>query len=127
MTANRNAAIIAALALLAGCAPTVPLPTVATAGNVCRGVGVEGVLHGAPADPRVAWVDSQFLGQHKRVEVVFPEGFAARFTPNLEVLDRDGHVVAEDGDQITGGCVTGPDASGPLLILGVGSSDIQRR
>jgi hypothetical protein len=34
----------------------------------------------------------------------------------LEVLDEGGTVVFRDADPVNGGCVTGPDAQGPLLI-----------
>jgi hypothetical protein len=34
----------------------------------------------------------------------------------LEVLNADGTVVFREGSNVTGGCVTGPDAQGPFLI-----------
>lgn len=129
MTNSTRALAALVLMTLMGCASVVPLPTVAGDGNVCRGVGInDGILRGDPRDARVAWVDAHGpQGEAVRVEVVFPSGYAAQFTPALVVLDAKGHGVATAGDPITGGCVTGPDASGPLLILGVGSSDIRRR
>jgi hypothetical protein len=66
-------------------------------------------LAGDPNDPRVAWI----VSRGKRVDVVFPYGFSARFAPNLEVLDATGVVVARAADRIDGGCMTG----GPMLIL----------
>jgi hypothetical protein len=128
MTAHGTAAILVVLgAFIAGCAPTTQLPTIASDGGGCRGVGLDAVLRGNAADPGVAWVESQLPGAAQRLDVVFPSGFSARFSPSLEILDGDGHVVAVAGDAITGGCVTGPDARGPLLILGAGSRDIHRR
>lgn len=81
-------------------APVSLAPAVATA---CAGVGVSAVLHGSAADPRVAWLVND-LGT--RVEVVWPVGYRARFTPNLEVLDASGVVVLRSGDPITGVCGT---------------------
>lgn len=128
MYARRTAAILAIVGALAvGCGQMVQLPTIASDGSACRGVGLDGVLRGSADDPRVAWLDSNVLGSAKRIEVVFPAGFSARFGPSLQILDGDGRVVALAGDTITGGCVTGPDAAGPILILGVGSSDLHRR
>ncbi|HXX60012.1 MAG TPA: hypothetical protein VEI48_01830 [Candidatus Sulfotelmatobacter sp.] len=84
--------------------PTEPLvalePGVATA---CAGVGVSAVLHGSAADPRVAWLVND-LGT--RLDVVWPPGYLARFTPNLEVLDGNGVVVLKAGGVVTGVCGT---------------------
>jgi hypothetical protein len=51
-----------------------------------------------------------------RRDVIWPPGYVARFTPMLEVLDETGRVIFRDGDAVSGGCTTGPDAQGPLLI-----------
>jgi hypothetical protein len=89
---------------------TLALPTVDTrAFKGCAGVGVEAELAGDAKDPRIAWL----VSNGKRMDVVFPFGFRARFAPSLEVLNASGAVVARDGDHIDGGCVT----AGPLLIL----------
>jgi hypothetical protein len=89
---------------------TLAVPTLDTRGAYpCAGVGTEGVLTGDANDPRVAWLSEA----GHRVDVVFPYGFSARFTPNLEVLGPSGAVVARGGDRVDGGCVT----AGPLLIL----------
>lgn len=86
------------------------LPTIDVGPNGgCAGVGTEAVLTGDPHDPRVAWL----ISGGTRVDVVFPEGFTARFTPALEVLDASGAVVAHAGDRIDGYCVTG----GPPLLM----------
>ena len=91
---------------------TITLPTVAVGG--CRDVGLrDAALTGDANDPRVAWVVQNGL----RLDVVFPAGYRARFAPELEILDTDGKVVARGGDPIGGGCTTGSDARGPLLIL----------
>ena len=95
-------------------AVTVPLPTLATeSGGFCRGIGLDATLTGDPGDPRVAWL----IGRGgDRIDVVWPAGFRARFSPLIEILDPSGTVVLRDGDPVTGGCTTGPDAAGPKLI-----------
>ena len=85
----------------------VPLPTLDMA--VCAGVGLDATLTGDPADPRFAWL----VSGGERIDVVFPVGFTARFTPKLEVLDAHGVVVAQEGTHINGGC----DAGDYQLIL----------
>jgi hypothetical protein len=60
----------------------------------------------------VTWLKSPASGG--RIDVVFPPGFAARFTPNLEILNAVGQVVAHEGDPVDGGCSLG---GGTLLVL----------
>lgn len=69
----------------------------------CAGIGISAVLHGDAADPHVAWLVNN-LGT--RINVTWPVGYRARFTPNLEVLDTDGLVVLREGAPVSGGCVT---------------------
>ncbi|HXR27806.1 MAG TPA: hypothetical protein VN771_08065 [Candidatus Baltobacteraceae bacterium] len=80
--------------------------------EVCGGVGISAVLRGNVADPRVAWLVDNDLGT--RIDVVWPPGYRAKFTPNLEVLDENGVVLLRAGDAVTGGCVT---ANAPTLLL----------
>jgi hypothetical protein len=124
------AALVVVAAVAAGCAAAAPTPTTRPSGapevlapptlagwnGLCTGVGLfSTTLTGHPADPRVAWLRSP-AGRH---DAVFPPGFTARFSPRLEVLDPTGKVVGREGDDIDGGCVTGPNADGPLLIFGL--------
>ena len=125
MVRSRLAVLGTVLIVLAACAthppsaeptaaaPIAALPTIDLVGRACRGIGLDGTLSGNPSDPRVAWLATS-VG---RRDVVFPAGFTARFTPGLEVLDGRGRVVAHQGTEITGGCTTGPNAQGPVLIL----------
>jgi hypothetical protein len=109
----RIAGLILAGLLVAGCATTRSLPTLDTGGG-CRGVGLDARIAGDPSDPRLVWLlDNQGGG---REEVVWPTGYSARFTPQVEVLDEHGMVAFRQGDVVSGGCVTGPDAQGPLMI-----------
>ena len=102
-------AVVFAIAtlLVAGCASRLPLPTMATDSQACRGVGLDAVLTGDRSDPRVAWlVGPDGTG---RQDLIWPPGFSARFSPNLEVLDATGAVVLRAGDHVDGGCVASPD------------------
>jgi hypothetical protein len=105
--------VVCILVALAACAETRPLPTLEDWSGACRGVSLDAHVTGSPTDPRLAWLVSDRGG---RQDVVWPAGFRARFTPKLEVLDRNGYVVFRDGDGVHEGCATGPDAHGPLLI-----------
>jgi hypothetical protein len=78
--------------------------------EACAGIGLDAVLHGAPNDPRVAWLINN-LGT--RIDAIWPVGYRARFAPTLEVLDAAGDVVLREGDPVTGGCVAG---DGHLLL-----------
>ena len=102
-----TAAILALV--LSACGQTYPLPTVAVADGWCRGVGYAGVLRGDPGDPRVAWGEHETPVHHVvlRKELVWPPGYTARFTPELEILDASHQIRFVAGDLIEGGCVAG--------------------
>ena len=72
-------------------------------GGACAGVGLDAVLRGSPNDPRVAWLENKQGGQ-SRMEVTWPAGYRARFSPNIEILDENGKVVLRDGDAVGGAC-----------------------
>lgn len=57
----------------------------------------EGILHGDPADPRLAWLVNP---DGLRIEIQWPRGFTARFNPELEVVASTGEVVAREGDDL---------------------------
>ena len=82
------------------------LPTVASADNACAGIGLMNTtLAGDPSDPRLAWLVQP---GGKRLDVVWPPGFTARFVPTLEILDAAGDVVFRAGDPVDGGCTGDP-------------------
>jgi hypothetical protein len=124
----RAAIVVAVVALLlGGCATPLPLPsatpTVASIGlptvtrlpEACAGVGLVGaVLAGDPHDPRVAWLKT--TSGDGRLDIVFPPGFSARFTPHLEIVNAAGQVVASEGDAVNSGCYIDNGGS-PLLVL----------
>ena len=85
---------------LAAYAPPMPSGVVAT----CEHTRLGGTLRGDPADPSVAWLVSTSSG--KRIDVLWPDGYHARFTPDLEVLDEAGNVVLHAGDLVSEGCIT---------------------
>lgn len=86
--------------------PSAPIRTFDTSGPfACAGIGLIGAtLQGDPHDPRVAWIAVKDNGTRG---VIFPKGFTARFTPNLEILDGTGQVKFRAGDAIDGGCLWG--------------------
>ena len=69
----------------------------------CAGVGKDAFLRGSVNDARHVWLED--ATSHARSELVWPPGFAARFTPDLEVLDATGTVVMRAGYRVTGVCV----------------------
>jgi hypothetical protein len=108
------------------------LPTVDWQSNACPGVGLNNVvLTGDPDDPLVAWLvpaerrdtfrrygEAASIHGAGRLNVLFPQGFTARFAPNLQILDTAGKVVSGEGDHITGACVTGSDPRTLLILFG---------
>jgi len=111
------------LALLTACVSSQPIPTLAP-GEIalpafqtevnglpaaCGGVGWArgyAVVHGSPHDPALTWI--VFAGDGHRESLLWPEGYRARFTPSLEVLDPLGRVVMREGQSSTGGCPMPP-------------------
>lgn len=59
-------------------------------------------LLGSPSDPRLTWTTR--LGV--RLELAWPVGYSARFTPGLEVLDQNDNVVAHGGELLLKACAT---------------------
>jgi hypothetical protein len=108
--------LLVATLLLAACTTTRPLPTLSSYNGACRGIGLlDATLVGDAGDPRVAWLEMRGDGRH---EIVWPPGFSARFTPDLEVLDASGKVAFRAGDKISGGCTAGPnDDPGSVLLI----------
>lgn len=90
----------------------VPLPTFQAMVDgvpvACGGTGYESEvrIHGSASDPALSWVI--FWDGH-REDLLWPAGFRARFDPSLVVLDGADHVVAREGERVTGGCPMPPD------------------
>lgn len=86
------------------------IPTFESAGWACGGFGFvdQQVLHGDPSDPRVAWLVDP---GGERTDVAWLSGSSARFSPELEILDPAGLVIAHEGSVATGGCPS-PDLHG---------------
>ena len=104
---------------IAAAAPGVPFDDstlrITYADYGCRGVGLDATIRGDPADPRIVWLVTD---RGREIDVVWPPGWAARFTPSLEVLDPAGNVRYHEGDAVTGGCVVGPaNDPGSLIEL----------
>jgi hypothetical protein len=77
----------------------------------CSSMLTPSVLRGNAADSHKAWLVGY---DDKRIELVWPEGYRARFAPSLEVLDRTEQVVLEAGDFVDGTCGIG-DPGGQLM------------
>lgn len=69
------------------------------------------VLRGNPADSRLTWLQTL---DGRRVEIIWPLGFVARFEPTLEVIDPSGKAVLLEGDFVEGACEIG-DPGGRLM------------
>jgi hypothetical protein len=92
------------------------LPALTTAPTGCLDVALENAVLAGAHDINHGSVWLQQGVQH--IDVVFPPGYEAVFTLEpFEILDPSGRTVARGGDAIRGGCTTGPNATGPLLIL----------
>lgn len=103
--------------LLAGCGASGTLPTPTAfpsgqnvfalpssefAGGTCAGTGLlNAKVAGDPTDPRIVWLDFKDFPDRN---IIFPPGYTAWFTPNLEVHDAAGVVVLHGGDAIEGTC-----------------------
>ena len=111
---NRLLLLLAVFVTASGCGVMPrPLPADERWNGMCARVGLDATLAGDPSDPRMAWlIESNGL----RRDVIWPPGYTARFTPLLEVLDAKGGVVVRDGSPVSGGCASGEDGKGPLLI-----------
>lgn len=75
--------------------------------DICAGVGLDGVsVTGDPEDPRIVWLRDR-NGRASDIQLLWPAGYTARFTPQLEVLDEAGAIVMKEGHRPEGGCVQG--------------------
>jgi hypothetical protein len=85
---------------LSGCGPAALATGPAVVGGqevVCMAALAEGILHGDPDDPRLAWLVNP---DGVRYELQWPRGFTARFNPELEMVASNGEVVAREGDDL---------------------------
>jgi hypothetical protein len=103
--------LLVAASAISGCMPSVrSLPGDLGTGGMCRGIGIDAILHGsADADPAV-WLIDRETGT--RIEALWPHGAKALFDPDLTVVLRDGTVFHREGDLLTGACRVGEDGVG---------------
>lgn len=71
----------------------------------CQSLTVDLRIHGDDADPEVLWLVDERTGE--RFDAAWPDGYYARFDPNLEVFNDSNVLVLKEGDQITRVCATG--------------------
>jgi hypothetical protein len=77
----------------------IALPQLRFPGVVCYPTYLEDAfLAGDVDDPSVAWVVS---AEGQRVNVLWPEGYAARFVPDVELIGPIGQLVARSGELLT--------------------------
>jgi hypothetical protein len=75
--------------------------------QACAGIGLDAIARGSPTDARHVWLEDATAGG--RIDLVWPTGYTARFTPDVEVVDTTGRVVLSAGQRVDSGCVTGQD------------------
>ena len=113
----RLASLVIAVMSLASCGLLVStrLPSNPTwRGGCAIGVGRDATLHGSSSDARVTWATDTAAGG--RLDLLWPVGYSARFSPHLEILDEHGTVVAHEGDLIIGSCLTQSDDGGAVRV-----------
>jgi hypothetical protein len=78
------------------------LPEVTSPPNFggCTGVGFDAKEFLA-GDPNFRPVAFARTSAGKRIEILWPPGYNARFDPRLEIVGPTGEVVAREGDEIT--------------------------
>jgi hypothetical protein len=62
----------------------------------------DAILHGDPTAEVPVWIEPlpEFYADRGRVEVIWPFGFSARFTPDLELLDSEATIVGREGGRL---------------------------
>ncbi len=87
-------------------AATVAIPTFGPLpSGECPAAQLAGLrLRGATSASPAAWVEDD---QGKKLSIIWPNGFSARFDPSVSLIGPRGDVVARDGDvlDLTGGQV----------------------
>jgi len=97
--------------VLAACTSRLALPTMAADYPLCRGIGTVAILTGDRSDARLAWLTG--LDGTGREDLIWPPGYTAQFTPNLEIFDGSGMLVFRAGDHVDGACV---ESMNPRLV-----------
>jgi hypothetical protein len=101
---------------------TFALETAPWYGRGCAGLAVPSVLHGDPNDPHHVWIEP-VTGEPKRLEVLFPPGYTARFSPQLVLMGPDDEVVGREGSRVSGYCII-EVPSAPPNTVGIGAHSI---
>jgi hypothetical protein len=83
-------------------------------GEPCLGVGLDATLHGAQADSQLTWAVDRTSGV--RIDLVWPVGYEARFTPALVLLNDHGVIVGHEGDLVIGHCGFDRGFGGPVRV-----------
>lgn len=83
-------------------------------GSCSVGVGRDATIHGSASDTQLAWAIDNMTG--KRVELIWPARYTARFSPQLVIVDPAGKVVAHEGDLIIGSCLSRPEDADAIEV-----------
>jgi hypothetical protein len=98
---------VALVSLLSvSCSTSFVLQTTPPEHSRCLHARVAGSIGANAHDPARVWLDRN---DGRRVDLRWPSGFRAQFTPSAEVMDGGGRVIARQGDAVTlgGGYVDG--------------------
>jgi hypothetical protein len=68
-------------------------------------VGLDAILHGDAEEDPAVWLEDRLTGE--RIDLTWPPGTTAVFSPDVEVVLRDGSVFHREGDRIDGACGEG--------------------
>jgi len=119
----RSLSAVLVLAIAASGCGNVALPPIrhgtGAATSSAQASDLDGILLGSRTDPRVAWM--QDLGHPGRAELVWPVGYHARFTPQLEIRDEHDRVVGRAGYRIIGTCFP----RGPGMPIHVSGNELR--
>ncbi len=72
---------------------------------LCAVAAIDATIHGGALDPATVWLVDTGSGQ--RLDAFWPDGYAARFDPQLAVIDNSGTIVLREGDRVTRACSIG--------------------
>ena len=111
----RTTLLMFAVALLAACGDSEPVPTDRDAAPACVEQPFRAALHVDASDPRVAWATDFASGRDVTVRPRPPERFTVDRSRPTQLLDGEGQLVSFDGEISMTGCF---DAARQVVYLG---------
>lgn len=111
---RRTLLVLSLAALMAACGGADPTAD-PTDDGASRAGTLIGILEGdAGLEGGCAWLEptgGPDAALDDQVQPIFPDGYRVEFEPDLHVLDRDGEVVAERGDELVVDGTADPDVA----------------